>query len=727
MPRRSSSLPSKEDLLRFIRERPERTGKREIARAFGIRGNDRVALRVLLRELEAEGAIAGRRKRRRALPPVAVLEATGLDEEGALLARPEHWQGDDPPPAILLARAARGVPEPGVGDRVLARLRRNPDGSYDAKPMRLLGRQRESRPLLGVFRADGRGGGFIQPIERGARHDLPVGAGDSADSRPGELVVARPKGEGGLRNRGLEVVERLGAADRPGAFTDMAIRTHDLPHRFSAAALAEATAVPTPGLKGRTDLRALPLVTIDGADARDFDDAVWAEPDSAADNPGGFRAVVAIADVAYFVRPGGPLDREARERGNSAYFPDRVVPMLPEALSAELCSLQPGKDRACLALHVRIDAAGGLRDFRFERGLMRSAARLTYEQVQDAADRGAESPLPASVRALLPPLFGAHGALRKARDARGALDLDLPERRIELDSTGAVAHMGHAPRYDSHRLIEELMIAANIAAAQTLEARLAACMYRVHDRPEMAKLEALSEALRGLGVSLPARSSIGAGDFNHILAKFAGTKQAGIVDMLVLRSQARAAYSPRNIGHFGLGLARYAHFTSPIRRYADLLVHRALIAACGLGPGGAAADDAEAFGAVAAHISETERRAQAAERDAVDRYAASWLAERVGATFRGRISGVARFGAFVSLDGIGAEGLIPGRSLGMHRPRYDASRHRLESGGRTLRLGDPVRVALQDADPLAGGLVFELLEANGKPWGTAKGRRPRRR
>ncbi len=718
-------------MLRFVRESPGRVGRREIARAFGIRGNDRAALTDLLRSLEAEGAIEGRRARRRpsaTLPPVTVLEVDGLDPDGALTARPQRWEDAEPPPPITLDPAPRGVPEPGVGDRVLARIRPAADGRYLARPMRVL--DAGPRRVVGVFHADGRGGGVIEPAGRRSRRDFAVQAGETAGARTGELVVGETREGRRLGLPDARVVERLGDVDSPGAISLAAIHAHGLPLHFPDEALAEAERQEAPTLEGRADLRALPLVTIDGADARDFDDAVWAGADPAPDNEGGWRAVVAIADVAHFVPQGGALDRAARERGNSAYFPDRVVPMLPEALSAGLCSLKPGEDRACLAAHLRIDASGTVLDWRFERALMRSAQRLTYDGVQQAVAQGGAG-LAAPVRDAIPALYGVYGALRAARERRGALDLDLPERTVTLAEDGTVARIGFARRYDSHRLIEEMMIAANVAAASALEARHTPCMYRVHDRPDMAKLDALREFLRGRGIALPQTRAIRAESFNRILAGLDNPRDAAIASLMILRAQAQAAYSPGNIGHFGLGLARYAHFTSPIRRYADLLVHRALIAAYGLGAGGAGDAEAGALERHGSHISTTERRAQAAERDAGDRYCAAYLAGRIGAEFQGRIAGVTRFGVFVSLDETGAEGLVPGRTLGAARPRHDARRHTLEVDGRTLRLGDPVVVALREADPAAGGLVFSLLAVKGEAWQPSPqrdgGRRGRRR
>ena len=720
-------FPTRDEVLRFVRESPGKTGMREIARAFNIRGNDRAALKDLVRSLEAEGAIDARRTRRRpagTLPSVTVLEVDGLDADGALTARPTRWEEDDPPPRITLDPAPRGVPEPGEGDRVLARLRPAPDGGYLARPMRVL--DAGPRRVVGVFRATGSGGGVIEPAERRARRSLAVPAERTAGARTGELVVGETEPGSRLGLAEARVVERLGDADSPGAISLAAIHAHGLPLRFSEAALAEAAQAAAPDLDGRADLRALPLLTIDGADARDFDDAVWADPDPAPDNPGGWCAVVAIADVAHFVRPGSALDKAAQERGNSAYFPDRVVPMLPEALSADLCSLKQNVDRACLAAHLRVDGEGELLNWRFERALMRSAARLTYDEVQAAAERDGEG-LAAPVRASIAALYGVYGVLRAARERRGALDLELPEREIALADDGTVARIGFARRHDSHRLIEELMIAANVAAASALEAKRTPCMYRVHDRPDTAKLDVLREFLRSRGIALPRSGALRPDTFNRFLALLENPRDVGIASVMILRAQAQAAYSPRNIGHYGLGLVRYAHFTSPIRRYADLLVHRALIDACGLGPGGLGRTEPEALERIGTHISSTERRAQAAERDAGDRYCAAYLADRVDAEFPGRIAGVTRFGIFVALDETGAEGLVPGATLGAARPRFDSRRHSLAVDGRVLHLGDPVTVTLREADPVAGGLIFSLSSVNGETWHSASDHDGRRR
>jgi ribonuclease R len=515
------------------------------------------------------------------------------------------------------------------------------------------------------------------------------------------------------------VVERLGAADSPRTISLISIAQFEIPHAFPQAALAEAAAAKPADSGGRVDLRGLDLVTIDGSDARDFDDAVWAEPDPDAANPGGWRLVVAIADVAHYVTPDSALDREARERGNSVYFPDRVVPMLPEALSNGLCSLKPGEDRACLAAELWIDRDGVKRRHAFHRAIMRSAARLTYEQVQAAQDGAAAA---AIARERLAALYGAFAALDRARVARGALALDLVEYRVVLDAAGAPAAVEPRQRLDSHRLIEEFMILANVAAAEELEAKRLPCLYRVHDAPTPDRLDALRQALADIdapGLALAKGQVIRPELFNRVLTRVVGRPEAQLVNDLVLRAQAQAIYSPDNIGHFGLALRRYAHFTSPIRRYADLLVHRALLGE---------ATPATALDAIGKHVSATERRATAAERAALERYRARLLGGRIGEEFAARVNGVARFGLFVTLADSGTDGLLPIGSLPPDFYRFDA-RHLTLSGRHSRRrfgLGDALTVRLAEADPIGGRLTFRLDEGvPNRPRVAVKRHRPR--
>jgi ribonuclease R len=527
--------------------------------------------------------------------------------------------------------------------------------------------------------------------------------------------------------KAARVIERLGHMGEPRAISLVAIHTHDIPTEFGPEALAIAADAKPVALGQRTDLRDLPLVTIDGEDARDFDDAVWAEADSDPGNLGGWHLLVAIADVAHYVRAGDALDRAAEKRGNSVYFPDRVVPMLPEALSNDLCSLRPAQDRACLAVHMWIDREGALRRHRFVRGLMRSAARLTYEQAQRARDGTPDDTTRPLIDAAIAPLYGALAALETARRNRGTLELDLPERRVLLDGKGKVRAIEPRARLDSHRLIEEFMIAANVAAAETLEARRQPCMYRVHDRPDPARVDALRDFLDSLGLRLAKGQVMQPRHFTQMIVKARGTPHEMLVSELVLRAQAQAVYSPDNLGHFGLALTRYAHFTSPIRRYSDLLVHRALISGLRLGDDGLPSDAGLAFGEIGAHISATERRAAAAERDAIDRFTAAFLAERVGESFAGRVNGVTRYGLFVKLAETGADGLVPVRTMPFDNYFHDETRHALIGRRRkvTYTIGDTVEVRLAEADPITGGLILHLLEGEtGQGWSRRKSGAP---
>ena len=692
-------FPSRDEILEFIRESPKRVGRREIARAFHLGADHRLALKKVLAELKADGALAGRRRRRGKLPQVSMLRITGADDDGDLLASPLDWDSDGAPPLITMAPERPGQPALGPGDRVLARLKAGAGNSYQARTIRRI--PDAPRHVLGVY---GRSGsqGRLTPTDRRTRDELTVAAGNSLGARPGDLVRAEILPGRRLGAREARVVERLdGGSD---SFSLMAIHGHDIPTEFSAAALAQAAAAEAAPAHGRDDLRHVPFVTIDGADARDFDDAVWAERDG----DGGWRLRVAIADVAWYVRPGDALDACARERGNSVYFPDRVVPMLPEELSNGWCSLVPDEDRPCLVADLHIGADGTLRRHSFGRAVMRSAARLTYAQVQAARDGHADSAVPG---AEIDALYGAYGALALARRRRGVLELELTERRVVVDDGGRVTGVEIRPRYDSHRMIEEFMIAANVAAAVAIEKLGRPCMYRIHDEPPADRMLSLKELLGGIGVKLAKGQGTKASHFNGILARVADTPHAAMVNMAVLRSQAKAEYNPANIGHFGLALRRYVHFTSPIRRYADLLIHRALIGGLGLGAGGweEGPPDLDLLGEA---LSAAERRATAAERDAMDRFTVSFLADRIGARFRGQINGVARFGLFVTLDESGADGLVPMRSLADDYYVLDKTGTQLKGRrtGRRYRLGQEVEVLLAEADPATGSLILHLAD-----------------
>ena len=720
-------LPDKQQLLDFIRESPGKVGRREIARAFSIKGADRIQLKSLLKELKQEGLIeAGRRYsgggekgKPGALPAISVLEILGPDPDGEVLARPMQWHGNGPPPRVYVV-PERGHPAFARGDRVLAKLARIEDG-YEARVIRQIGAglTGASRRVVGVFQRSPKPGegGRIRSTDRRAKSDYHVEVRDTGGAENGELVLAEllPPRRAGLPS--ARVVERIGSMDNPRAFSLIAIHTHDIPVAFPKEAVAEAERAEPVALGRRTDLRGIQLVTIDGADARDFDDAVWAEPDPDPDNRGGWHAVVAIADVAWYVRPGGALDRAARARGNSVYFPDRVVPMLPEQLSNDLCSLRPAEDRAVTAVHLWFDGDGNKRGHRFVRGLMRSAQRLTYEQVQAAHDGKPDEKTAPLLDTAIKPLYGVFRALLGERERRGTLDLDVPERKAVLDDQGRVTSIERRQRLDSHKLIEELMIAANVAAAETLERVRQPCMYRVHDAPTLEKAESLREFLAPLGYRLAKGQVLKPIQFTQILKQAQGRPEAAVINEVVLRSQALAQYNPDNIGHFGLALRRYAHFTSPIRRYADLMVHRGLIAGLELGEGGLPKGEPEDFTALGGLLSDCERRAVSAERDAADRYVASFLSGRVGESFPGRISGVTRFGLFINLSETGADGLVPISTLPRDYYDHDERGHRLvgRSTGREYRLGEQVEIRLKEANAATGGLIFELLEGDDSP------------
>ena len=714
--KKRSPFPSREQILTFIRESDKQVGKREIARAFGLDSDQKMELKAVLKELEADGIIGRSGKRRygeaEALPSVAVIEVIGTDLDGELMARPQSWAKDTPAPTIYVAPERRGPSALGPGERVLARLRRI-SGGYEAKVIRRL--QAVPQRALGIYREID-GYGRIKPIDKRAREDFIVAEGETLGARPGELVwVEVRRGARPLGPKLARVVERLGEAHGRRSISLITIHDHDIPTKFSKEAWRQAEEAGPATMDGRHDLRGMPLVTIDGADARDFDDAVWAEADTDEANPEGWHALVAIADVALYVRPGDPLDRDACERGNSVYFPDRVIPMLPEALSNGWCSLVPGEDRPCLAVHLWIDRDGRIVRHTFVRGMMRSAARLTYDQVQAARDGRPDDvtgPLMASV---IEPLYGTFHALLRARKERGVLELDIPERRVIVDDDGNVQQIKLRERWDSHKLIEELMIAANVAAAEAIDASRLPCMYRIHDQPGPDKLESLREFLATIGIKFPRGQVIRAAQFNRILERAERTPYARLVHEVVLRSQAQAQYAPDNIGHFGLALRRYAHFTSPIRRYADLLVHRALIAGVRLGEGGLPKVPGD-FANLGAHLSATERRAATAERDAVDRFTAAFLAAKVGAEFQGRINGVTRFGLFVTLDDSGGDGLVPIRSLPEDYYVHDEARHQLvgRTGQLVFRLGEAVTVRLVEADPITGSLIFQLVSGGGR-------------
>jgi len=728
-----STLPSKDEILQWIADNPTLTAKRDIAKAFGIKGAARIDLKRILKELEAEGHLEKRHKTYRdpeSLPPVSVLQVNGPDANGDLTARPLEWQGEGTEPRILVLPRASD-PALGEGDRILARLTqiRGGEHHYEARLIRRIGTN--PRRIVGIFRK-GAEGGRIVPIDKGATLEWTVPPGAMTGAKDGELVEAEqsgPKSRMGLPR--ARVINRLGDPTAPKAVSLIAIHQHGIPDSFPDRVIAEAEAGEPASMKGREDLRQIPFVTIDPSDARDRDDACHAAPDDDPKNEGGHVLWVAIADVAHYVTPGSALDDEARNRGNSTYFPDRVVPMLPDRLSGDLCSLHEGLPKACLAVRMVLDAEGNKLSHAFHRGIMHSVASLTYQEVQAAQDGHPNEKTAPLVEPLIHPLFKAYEALKLAREARQPLNLDLPERRIVLTDDGHVASVNFKDRLDAHKLIEEFMVLANVAAAETLIAKKSPLLFRVHEEPSDDKLDALRETAIASGYTLAKGQVLKTRHLNSLLDQAAGSDQAELINMATLRSMTQAYYSPENFGHFGLALKNYAHFTSPIRRYSDLIVHRALISAHGWGKDGLSPDEIEDLDATAKHISDTERRSMAAERDTTDRYLAAYLSERVGDELTGRISGVARFGAFVRLDETGADGLIPIRSIGREFFHYDRESETLMGAdtGLTIQPGQRVTVRLAHAVPVTGGLELELLELDDKlmPGGPRHTSRPVRR
>ena len=733
MPRKpgKSVSPSRADVLGFLsgeaapngKKPPVRVSKRDLARAFRVKGEAKGELKTLIRDLEAEGAVKRGRKalsRQGVLPAMLVADIVERTPEGAFVAAP----AEDNVKARIVIRPSRvkrdRAPSPTMGARVLLRVALDEaSGIYTGRIVKVLDKA-AGRPL-GVYRKLETGGGRVQPVEkRAAGRDWFVPEGLDEGAENGELVALAPLRERAFGVPSARVVERLGPVDTERAISRIAIAVHGLPDVFSSAALAEAETAGAASFEAREDWRALALVTIDPPDAKDHDDAVHADIVE-----GGFVVTVAIADVSYYVRAGSALDREALERGNSVYFPDRVVPMLPERISNDLCSLKAGEDRPALAVRMFIDASGRKTRHTFHRIMMRSAAKLSYEQAQRAIDGQPDETTGPLLEAVLRPLYGAYAAVGKERDEREPLDLNLPERKLVLDAEGRLKDVRWPDRLDAHRLIEEFMILANVAAAETLEAKASPLIYRAHDGPSLEKLVNLGEFLGTIGVKLAKAERLKPAHFNRALASVKGAPHEALTNEVVLRAQSQAEYTHENYGHFGLNLRRYAHFTSPIRRYADLIVHRALIRALKLGPGGMTEQEGAGLADVAERISGAERRAMAAERDTADRLVAAFLSERIGARFFARIAGVTKVGLFVKLADTGADGFIPAGSLGEDYFRFDEPSRSLVGTrtGETFRLGDRVEVKLLEAAPFAGALRFEMLTRGARASRGAKRRK----
>jgi ribonuclease R len=718
--RTSAGLPTRQQILDFIASSDTPAGKREIAKAFGLSAQDKILLKALLKDMSDEGLIdvaPGRAFHKMGgLPKVTVLRITDADGD-TTWAVPERWEAEHVPAPRLRVREMRGKRSAlGVGDRILARTEEAGNG-WIAHPMKTLARGEEL--MLGVLHEEG-GKLWLQGVEKKERRSWPVS--DAGGAEPGDLVLAEKTGRPPRIT--ARVVERLGDPFAPRSFSLIAIHRHGIPNVFSEELLEEAERVARQPLgDGREDLRHLPIVAIDPADARDHDDAVWATLDDDPANEGGWKAIVAIADVSFYVRPGSELDREARKRGNSVYFPDRVVPMLPEVLSADVCSLKEDVDRAALACHLQVTKSGALKSWRFTRAVVRLAANIAYEDAQAAIDGDLDNPF---TETALRPLWDCWHALNAAREKREPLDLDLPERRIVLDEKGRILSVAPRERLDAHKLIEDYMIAANVAAAKALEAKKTPVMYRIHEPPAREKLTALKEYLKTFEIEFALGQVVRPATFNRILDRVGEEEFRPQVMEQVLRTQTQAYYGPENVGHFGLALGSYAHFTSPIRRYADLVVHRALVDAYRLGPGGLTAEEAGSMDRIGQSISQLERRAMEAERETIDRYVAAYLAAHVGEVMEARITGVQNFGFFATVEGVGGDGLVAARDLGAEYFHFDEAGKRLvgEHSGEEFTLGQRIELRLVEANPVSGALRFELPDGKGSAGGPQRTGRP---
>ncbi len=742
MAKNKAPFPDENQILEFIRENPGRASKREVARAFQIKGDDKIKLKKILRKMMLGGQLEKPHRSRLQisgeLPPVLVIEISDVDSHGDLMARPVNWEHETNPPKILMFAHDRRN-KLGLGDQALVRLSPNKDKDdkgYVAKVIRKL--ERKSSQLTGIFRSDDENIAFVDPTDKKDRNRYLIAKNDWNDAKDGTLVLIQLKPtkqrSWHTKAKPAKVIKCFGSVDDPKSISLIAIISQGIAVEFPEDVLLEARESDTPVLKGREDLRKIPLITVDPSDAKDHDDAIWAEMDTDPKNKGGCHIIVAIADVAHYVRPNSALDKEARKRGNSTYFPDRVVPMLPEALSNGLCSLHEGEDRYTLAVHIWFDQRGKKLRHKFVRGLMKSPASLSYQEFQDAYDGKPSDKTGPLLETIIKPLYQAYDILGKGRAFREPLELVVPEKKIELDEKGEVTAIHEYVSLTAHKLIEEFMIQANVSAAEELERKNTPCMYRIHEQPSIDKIEALRLFMLSLDHNFAKGQVIKPKTFNNLLRKVAGTPHENVVNTVVLRTQMQAKYSPENHGHFGLSLTRYAHFTSPIRRYADVIVHRALIKALKLGDDGLSLYDVENLTETAEHISITERNSMVAERNSTERYMAHYMSSKIDQEFDGRINGVARAGLFISLDETGGEGFVPISSLHGDYFHHDKDHHLIEGerSGLVYQLGDSIRVKLREANPISGGLIFELIDEKlikfqSHQKGGKKGRRPRSR
>ncbi|MGB5543057.1 MAG: ribonuclease R [Gammaproteobacteria bacterium] len=717
-------IPTREAVLAVLREQSRPVPRKALMEALGLRSQKQQdamgnRLRAMIRDAQI---ILNRNDQYCLLDKLDVTVGRVIGHrDGYGFVVPDSG-GDD------LYLAPRQMRELMHGDRVAVRVKGVDNrGRQEGSLVEVL--ERNTREVVGRYARES-GVGFVIPDNPRIAHMVAIAPRLTAGAKPGEIVVAeiieQPRKEAQPVGR---ITEVLGAADAPGIETETAIRAHGIPFRWGEQVLAEAEALGSRVLgadkREREDLRDLPLVTIDGADAKDFDDAVYCERAGQ-----GWRLVVAIADVSHYVAPGSALDVEARERGTSVYFPRRVVPMLPETLSNGLCSLNPRVDRLCMACEMHVDASGKVTVSRFFEGLMRSHARLIYDEVAAAVIEGDKSAR-SRIGELMPHLeclFQVYRALAKARRRRGAIDFDLPEVGFAFDRRGRIARVVPRQRNDAHRMIEECMIAANVEAAGFLRKRRLPTLYRVHVGPDAEALEDLAAFLGAYGVKMPRRDRLEPKHYAQIVDQVRGRPDEALIETVLLRSLSRAVYAPDGKGHFGLALDEYAHFTSPIRRYPDLMVHRAIRHALRGRGGEGFPYDKPAMERLGAHCSTTERRADDATREALDWLKCEFMQSRIGEEFDALVTGVMDFGLFVQIPDLQIEGLVHVSSLGADYFRRDPVRRSLsgERSGETWQLSDAIRVRVVRVDLDSRKIDFAPVSAD-VPAPKPAGRRRRKR
>ena len=715
-----AGLPTKQDLLLWLKDNPNKVSKREIAKAFSITGSYKIGLKKLILDLENEREARSKSNSESfisVIPSTVICIVKGPDKDGDIFLDLLDWSEGEEIPKIFYFERSGSIPV-SVGDRILCELTKveGKDYHYEAKLIRRISKTNNSSKIIGVFRVSS-SGGTLEALSKRLNTIWTIPRNAVNGSVDGDIVEAEqtsPKSRFGMSK--ARVISILGKTDDSKAISLIAIHEHSIVNEFSKEALSEAVNSAPVTLVDRDDLRHIPFVTIDPADARDHDDACYVELDLDVENKGGFIVWIAIADVAHYVQPNSLLDGEARNRGNSTYFPDRVVPMLPENLSADLCSLHEGEDRPCLALKMILDSDGKKTSQQFFRGLMRSRGSLVYREVQEAIDGNPSKKIQPILESIIKPLYKCYEVLQNTTKERGPLILDLPERKILLDDSGKVASIEFLDRLDAHKVVEELMILANVAAAEELFNNKSYFLYRIHEEPEKEKVNTLREIVKSCGLSFSKGQVLKTHHLNSLLCNAKETEYSELVSMSILRSMPQAYYGAQPIGHFGLALRRYTHFTSPIRRYADLVTHRAIIETINRGQNPLYEFDPVELEAIGESISICERKSMLAERDTVDRYLAAFFSDRLGLEVLGTISGVARFGIFVKIDESGADGLVPVSTIGNEYFRYNREKQVLvaERTGLVLGLGKRVLVRLVETNALTGGLTLQLISVDGE-------------